>query len=168
MRALIVYYSRTGVTRKAAEKLAASLDGQGVEAHVEEIIEQKDRSGIFGWLGAGRDASMKRPAKIDAMRNDPSGFDVVLIGTPVWAWTAAPAARAFCEQYEKSCGKVAFFCTMGGSGDKGAFTAMEGLCRRTPLATLALLERNVRKDDAEGFAKVITSFALRVCSSAGE
>lgn len=159
MKALIVYYSRTGVTRTAAERIAQDLRGLGAEAAVEEIVDRKDRSGALGWLSGGRDAAMKRPADIEPMKADPAGFDIVVIGTPVWAWTMTPAIRAFCEQKRDSCAKAAFFCTMGSSGDKGAFKAMTDLCGKEPAATLALCERHVNKEDPEEYLAKVAAFA---------
>lgn len=53
---LVVYYSRTGKTRLVAGKVAELLGGDLVE-----IREAKDRSGLRGWLGAGRDTLGDRP-----------------------------------------------------------------------------------------------------------
>ena len=85
MKALVVYYSRSGVTRKVAQALAAALG-----AEIEEIVDTKDRSGAGGWLKAGADASLKRLTAIQPMTKDPAGYDLVVIGTPVWGWTMTP------------------------------------------------------------------------------
>ncbi|MBE3088681.1 MAG: flavodoxin family protein, partial [Actinobacteria bacterium] len=42
---LVVYYSRTGTTRKVAEYITKQLG-----ADMEEIIDMKKRSGIWGFL----------------------------------------------------------------------------------------------------------------------
>ena len=44
-RTLVVHYSRTGTTRKVAESLAAKL-----LCDSEVIIEERDRSGLLGYL----------------------------------------------------------------------------------------------------------------------
>ena len=44
MRSLVVYYSRTGVTKKVAEAISRKLGSD-----VEEIIDQRDRSGPKGY-----------------------------------------------------------------------------------------------------------------------
>jgi len=62
---------------------------------------------------------------------------------------------------------VAFFATMGGSGDKGAFEAMGELTGKAPVATMTLIDRHVKKDDAEGFAAKIKAFAEAI-AGAGE
>ncbi len=166
MKVLIAFYSRSGVTRSAAELLSAELRSRDVEAEVEEIIDTKDRSGITGWLGGGKDATLKRATEIQPVKADLAAFDLVAIGTPVWAWTAAPAAREFARQHGASCKKVAFFCTMGGSGDKGTFKALTELCAKNPATTLALIDRAVKEKDEEKYLAPIRAFADRIAAGA--
>ena len=166
MKALIVFYSRTGVTRKAAETLAACLAANGVETVTEEILDQKERGGVLGGLVAGKDAWTKKAGTIKPLQANVGSFDVVVIGTPVWVWTATPAARAFCEQHAKSCAKVAFFCTMGGSGAKGTFKALEELCGKPPVGTMVLVDREVKRDDGDRFVAAVETFARAIANSA--
>ncbi len=159
MKVLVIYYSRTGVTRKAAEKAAELLRQQaGTEVQTEEILDRKDRKGILGWIGAGKDASLKRKADIEPIKSDVASFDLVIIGTPVWAWKAATPVRSFCDQHGATCRRAAFFCTMGGSGAEGAFAAMQSGSGREPVATLALIDRKVKAEDEEAFVKPLREF----------
>jgi len=141
MKTLIVYYSRTGNTRKLAQAIAAELG-----AAVEEIVESKSRAGILGWLGAGRDAMLRRTTPIQPLKTDPARFDLVVVGTPVWGWSVTPAVRAFLASHAGRLKSVAFFCTQGGSGYARAFRQMEELSGKKPLATLALLEKELAGD----------------------
>ncbi len=153
MPALVVYYSRSGLTKKACEAVAAALsEAEGVEAVTEELIDKTDRSGVIGWLSGGRDATLKRPTEIEPVEADVGSFDLVVIGTPVWAFTCAPAPRAFCEQFADQLQRVAFVAPMGGSGDAGAYKAMEGYCGAAPVATLTLIDKHIRSDDADRYA----------------
>ena len=45
LRTLVVYYSRSGTTRKIAEALSEALN-----ANIEEIVEANDRAGFFGYV----------------------------------------------------------------------------------------------------------------------
>ncbi len=169
MRALVVFYSRTGVTKKACNAIANALRTADptTEVTVEEIVDTVDRSGIVGWLGGGRAATLKRPTEIEPIEADVASFDLVVIGTPVWAWTCAPAPRTFCEQFAAQLSTVAFVATMGGSGDRGAFEAMGKLCGTAPVATLALRERFVKADSPEHFIGPVGSFAQVLLEEAG-
>jgi len=166
MKVLMVYYSRSGVTRKATEQIAEVLrQASGAEVEVEEITEDKDRGGFLGGLGAGKDAILKRAVAIEPVKADAAGFDLVAIGTPVWAWTACPPVQTFCRQHGKKAGKVAFYCTMGKLGDKGAFKTMEELCGKAPVATLALIDRHVKKDDPDNHLAKVREFAEQIASA---
>ncbi len=166
MRVLVVYYSRSGVTRKACEAIAASLSVAGHEAVTEELIDKTDREGIMGYLGGGRDAVLRKPTEIEPVVADPAGFDLVVIGTPVWAAKCAPAARAFCEQFAGQLARVAFVATMGASGDRGAYEAMERYCGKAPVATLTLIDKHIRSDDAEGYAAKVEAFVQELMAEA--
>lgn len=136
---LVVYYSRTGNTKKVAEKMAEVL-----KCDLDEIQDQKNRSGIFGWLRGGVDAFNRRLTQI-RHEKDPKKYDLVIIGTPVWAGTMTPAVRTYLEQNEFK--KVAFFCTYGGQEGK-TFQDMEKIIKK-PIATLGLHRKDLGKGIAE-------------------
>lgn len=167
MKVLMVYFSRTGVTKKVAGKTAEALRQAGVEVEVEEILEAKDRGGFFGYLGGIWDAIRKRTASIEPAKAELAGFDLVAIGTPVWASSAATPVRTFCREHGGKAGSLAFYCTMTSSGDKGAFKAMEELCGKAPAATLALKARHVKNDDEEKFLAKVKSFVEEIASVGG-
>ena len=160
MKILIAYYSRTGTTRKAAEAIRDALTAAGdVAVTVEEIVDTKERSGAGGWLGAGKDSLRKRTATIEPVTADVAAFDLVAIGTPVWAGNVTPAARTFCVEQSPRARQVAFFCTTGGSGSKRTLATMEDLCKRHPVATLGLVQKAVMKGDEAKFLAKVRAFA---------
>jgi flavodoxin len=116
MKALVLYYSRTGVTRHVAELIAKELG-----ADIEEIHEEKDRSGAMGYMIAGKDAAMKKTAEITTLKHKLMDYDTIAIGQPVWAWTMVPAIRALLTKYSLRKKKVLLFATQDGSGADGAF-----------------------------------------------
>jgi flavodoxin len=142
MRVLLVYYTRSGVTRRAGLAIAEAL-GRDV-CDVEEIVDRTSRAGALGYLRAGRDAALKRLTDIDPPTRVPEDYDLLIAGTPVWAFNCAPAIRTYLTQRAGHLPAVAFFCTMGGSGAIKTFANLAELAGREPLATLALLERDVR------------------------
>jgi flavodoxin len=138
MKILIVFYSRTNTTKKIAQELAGQLG-----ADTEEIISVKNYQGPFGYLAAGREATLKKPAKIQPTIKNPADYDLVIIGTPIWSFNVSSPVRAYLKQNKNNFKKAAFFCAMGGSGDKKAFAEMENICGQKPLATLTLLTKEV-------------------------
>lgn len=141
---LIVFYSRTGTTKTVAEFMAKELG-----ADLEEIKGVKNYSGAMGYLMAGREATLKKAAAIEPAVKNPTDYDLVIVGTPIWSFNVASPVRAYLEQQKDKIKKTAFFCTMGGSGDQRAFTSMAETCGQKPLATLTLLTKEVAENKFE-------------------
>ena len=139
MKTLIVFYSRTGRTRTAAGELAQLLG-----ADQEELKERADRSGAAGYLAAGRDAMRKHPADLLPTTCRPEAYDVVVVATPVWAFTMCPAIRTWLQREAANLLRVAFVCTQGGSGAERTMQHMRELAGRDPVATLVLRDRDIR------------------------
>ncbi|MFW6133034.1 MAG: flavodoxin family protein [Planctomycetota bacterium] len=118
---VVVYYSRTGKTKLAAEKLAAQLD-----ADVEEIREDKDRSGLLGFLAAGKDAALGRAAELTS-EHSLEGRRAVVLATPVWAGTAAPAMFAYIRAVDPSSVRVFALCTYDGGPGKTFYRLQQAL-----------------------------------------
>jgi flavodoxin len=108
MKSLIVYYSRTGKTRSVAETIAAELG-----SYIEEIVDLKNRDGKIGWMSATQDASRGKETQIAPTKKNPNDFDLLIIGTPVWAFTLTPAIRTYINKNDLSGRKVALFFTLG-------------------------------------------------------
>ncbi|MCD6359259.1 MAG: NAD(P)H-dependent oxidoreductase [Armatimonadetes bacterium] len=168
VKVLLVWYSRSGNTTKAMQTLAEHLRGEGAEVSLEQLEEVgTNRRGVTGWLRAGRDATLKREVEIAPVEADVSSFDLVVLGTPVWASTMAPAVRTFCSAHGHEIERVAFLCTFGGGGDVSTFRNMAATCGGEPVATLALIDKRIRKDDEDGFLRPVAAFA-RECVAAVE
>ncbi|TYB30492.1 MAG: flavodoxin [Candidatus Mcinerneyibacterium aminivorans] len=149
MKALVVYYSRTGITQNLAENIAKNLN-----ADMDEIKDKKSRSGLFGWFGAGKDAVLKKETEIE-YDADPENYDVVIIGSPVWAGNITPAVRTYLNKFTFQ--KVAFFATYGGSEGK-VFENLEKYSSR-PLDKIGIKMKDVKlanmKQKVERFCKNI-------------
>ena len=147
MRTLIVYFSRTGYTKRIAESIAKEM-----HATLLPITETRSRLGFIGYQRCVLEAAFGFNAKIDKAAIDPKSFDLVLLGTPIWGWHLASPVRAFARQHAQAIGSCGFFCTMGGSGASAAFTELQEIIGHAPLATLALTDREV--DSGAAAAKV--------------
>ncbi len=119
MSYLVVWYSRTSHTKTVGNALAEHL-----RADTEEIIDKKNRKGFWNWLVSGKDAYRKNKTTIE-FHKDPQKYDLVILGTPVWANTMTPAMRTYIEENQKNFKKVAIFCTQGAPGCEKALSQME-------------------------------------------
>jgi len=141
MKILVVFYSRSGRTKKIAKAISDIL-----KCDKEEIFDLKNRKGIPGFLSAGTDANLRRLTAIKEIKNNPSLYDLVIIGTPVWSSNISTPIRTYLSLYKDNFKEVAFFCTRLGSDAEKVFTDMEGICQKKPIALLALTSREVARD----------------------
>ena len=148
---LVVYYSRTGTTSRVARAIAALLG-----ADSEEIRDTVNRKGLWGYFLAGRDASRKTETKILPLQHDLSAYDLVIVGTPIWAWTLAAPVRTFLSQYGKNIRRFGFFWTMGGSTEKDFLQSVASLCSKEPEAVLGLKDKMLKEDR---YAEEVKRFA---------
>jgi flavodoxin len=144
MKILIVFYSRTGTTKKVAEILAKHLS-----AELEEILTTDRRLGFFGYLNCGREATFKISPQIQTIKNNPADYDLMIIGTPVWAFSMASPVRTYLDQNKEKMRRIGFFCTMGSSGAERTFAEMQKICNHEPLAVLVLTTVEVAKNNIE-------------------
>ncbi|MBW9105183.1 flavodoxin family protein [Paraburkholderia phenoliruptrix] len=153
-RVLIVFFSRTGTTRRLATALAGLSS-----ADVEEICDYTERRGASGYLHCVFDSWRKRPAEIVPTGLDPSQYDLVVIGTPVWAGAVSAPVRAYLLQNRSKLRHVAFFCTLGGLGAEGVFDEMRALAGKAPVAQCkvraAEIEHGVAAAAFEAFAATL-------------
>ncbi|MDH6256297.1 hypothetical protein [Bradyrhizobium sp. BR13661] len=149
-RILVVYYSRTGTTRKVAQSLAAAL-----RCDSEEVVETGSRSGVFGYLRLVIEARRQVPSRIAAAARDPSLYDLVVIGTPVWAWSLSSPVRSYLLTNKPRLPSVAFFCTLGGAGSDQAFGQMQEVVGKRPVGCLSITARDVA---SEKYAPQLATF----------
>jgi Flavodoxin len=135
---LVIYFSRTGNTRRVAEQLALELGGQACA-----ITEATSRQGFIGYSRCLWDSLLRRDAAINPLACKPAQAELVVIGTPIWAWHLASPVRSFVRRHRVDIKRCAFFCTMGGSGSEAAFDELCTLTSQLPLATLALTDLEV-------------------------
>lgn len=137
-RILVVFYSRTGTTRRIAQALSEAL-----KCDLEEITESRPRTGFLGYIWSLVEARRKRPSIIAPKHHDVSSYDLVVIGTPVWAWSLSSPVRAYLTATASQLPEVAFFCTLGGRGSERTFAQMTAIVGKKPSAVCAITQHEV-------------------------
>ena len=141
MKSLVTYYSRTNITKKLAENIASEIN-----ADIDEITPKVNYQGKMGYARGGKHAIQEKIVDLEGLKFDPSEYDVVYVGGPIWAGKAANPVISYLKQNEGKFNNVKFFLTAGGSGFEGGFSQMEKYSKK-PLKTLALTTKEVKKDD---------------------
>lgn len=145
MKSLVVYYTRTGKTKFVAEAIAAQLG-----ADIEEIVDLKKREGKIGWIMSGKDASRKSLTEIAPTKKAPADYDLVVIGTPIWAWSPTPAIRTYLSQNNNLSGKkVALFYTFDSDMKQGGEKTKALLTNATVVGELPLANPSGKKEETE-------------------
>jgi flavodoxin len=114
MKTLVIYYSYEGTTKRMADMIAIKY---GFDVERLEVVNEKRKKGIMKYVWGGGQVLQKKEPELKELRHSINDYDRIIIGTPVWASSFAPAIRSFLKQNEIKGKEVAFFCTyMGGEG----------------------------------------------------
>jgi flavodoxin len=113
IKTLVVYYSLTGNTKFIAEHIASELN-----ADIEDVkpIKDLDPNSSSKYFWGGMKATMKIKPKLEDLKYNPLDYDLLIIGTPVWAWTLSPPIRSYCSEFDLKSKKVALFTSSDGNG----------------------------------------------------
>ncbi|KLK88413.1 ArsR family transcriptional regulator [Methanoculleus sediminis] len=146
MSVCIIYHSETGNTRAVAEQLAAATGGDLVA-----VRDLANYSKVGMYLKGARRAMRKDLASIEPATIDVSGYDIVVVGTPVWAGSPTPAVNAAVAALRNIEGKpTVVFCTSGGSPRKTLDTLKAMLAGRGAdvRGAVPLTARDAKKPEA--------------------
>ncbi|MFA5131015.1 MAG: flavodoxin [Patescibacteria group bacterium] len=142
MKTLIVFYSRTGITRKVGQKIAAELG-----ADSEEIIDTENRAGAWGYLKSGKEAMQKKLGVIAPVKYNPENYDLVVVGTPTWSSTMACAVRTYLTEHKTAIKEIAVWATHISGGGEKANRFMAELVGKTARAEIVLKSKDVATDN---------------------
>jgi flavodoxin len=157
LKSLVIYYTRTGNAGFAAEAVAAELG-----ADVEEVIDLKKRSGLGGWLSGGKDASQGKDTEIAPPKKAPADYDLIVVGTPIWAGKPTPAIRTYLKKNDLSGKKVAAFFTQGGKKIVGIEEIKALISNSSWVGELSLIEPSKNKEECR---KQITEWCKRIAGN---
>lgn len=111
---LVVYYSLEGNTKLIAEAISEKLSSDILEVKPKKDIDSQSK---MKYLVGGKQAVTKEKPKLVSYDVNAENYDILFIGTPVWAWTFAPAIRSFLHSTNLKGKKIALFsCNAGANG----------------------------------------------------
>jgi flavodoxin len=79
-----------------------------------KVKDEAHPRGFMKFLWGGRQVVMGRTPDLLPLEKDPTAYDLIFLGSPVWAFTCTPAMRAFLATAKLQGKKVAIFCCHGG------------------------------------------------------
>jgi len=124
MKTAIIYYSYTGNTHRVAQLIVDMLKKKGEEAIPVRIRPLAEET---SFLGQCRDAFLGKKPELYKTLLDLKDFDRIILGSPVWAFRAAPAINTYLDKCTALDGKEAIcFVTYGsGAGKNNALGSMK-------------------------------------------
>ena len=127
MNSIVVYYSLTGNTEKAAKVLAGVLEEKG-EVQTVRLRALDESKSFFGQCIRG---FLKKRAEIEEAPYDLKQYDLICLGTPIWAFGPTPAMWTYLDKISGIQGKKAvIFTTYGsGTGNEKCLNLMEGVLK---------------------------------------
>jgi len=114
-KVLVVYYSLTGNTKMIAESIVEAINSDVLEL---KPVKELDAESGMKYFWGGFQATMKKKPKLKEFNIDPLDYDLIILGTPVWAWTFSPPIRSFLNKYNLSDKKIALWVCAQGNGIK--------------------------------------------------
>ena len=117
MKALVTYFSASGVTRNAAKQLVDIIGADLYEITPEKLYTEAD----LDWTNKQSRSSVEmadktsRPAIKDGGKVDLANYDVVFVGFPIWWYTAPTIINTFIEANDFTGKTIVPFATSGGS-----------------------------------------------------
>ncbi len=116
-KALVAFFSASGVTAQVAERLASAIGADLYEIKPEVPYTSRD----LDWRNKRSRSSVEmsdsssRPAIATRVENM-GAYDVVFVGFPIWWYREPSIIDTFIEAYDFSGKTVVPFATSGGSG----------------------------------------------------
>jgi flavodoxin len=141
MKILVVYYSRSEHTKQVADRIR-----QIFQCDIERIEDVESRKGAGKYMKSAFESVLGHDTEIKPTKINPQGYDLVIIGTPVWAGTMSSPIFTYMKKNILKFDEVAFFCTCGSRGAEGTLKNMENLIRKEPVSTLSLTKKELKNN----------------------
>lgn len=115
MKKAVVFYSLSGNTQAAAKEIAEGIAADLIELKlVKPFPTEKSKQLALG----GMQAMFGMKPAIQELSKNIKEYDVLILGTPIWAGTIAAPVHSFLNKYQVLDKIVAVFTFSGGGDNK--------------------------------------------------
>lgn len=115
MEKAVVFYSLSGNTQAAAKEIAEGIGADLIELKlVKPFPTEKSKQLALG----GMQAMFGMKPAIQELSKNIKEYDVLILGTPIWAGTIAAPVHSFLNKYQVLDKIVAVFTFSGGGDNK--------------------------------------------------
>jgi flavodoxin len=147
-RILVVYFSQSGNSKFIADTIAQEIKADTLEIKTKKSLPKATFFNIF--IG-GMQVMLKSKPKLLPFDKNPMDYDLIIMGTPVWASSYASPFNTYFSQVETKGKKIALYCCCGGSKGKtfdnmkNALKGNEFLGELELKSPLSAKDENIRK-----------------------
>lgn len=115
MKKAVVFYTLSGNTQAAAKEIAEGIGADLIELKlVKPFPTEKSKQLALG----GMQAMFGMKPAIQELSKNIKEYDVLILGTPIWAGTTAAPVHSFLNKYQVLDKIVAVFTFSGGGDNK--------------------------------------------------
>ena len=148
-RTLIVYYSRSGTARRAAELLHRFTAWPRIE-----VRDVRDRAGGWGDLRCAFDSLFLRSPAYELVGEDMRRVERLVVVAPIWMAQLAAPMRSYLHDYFGNGdlpvnARVSLVCVMGREGAFNAAAEVARIAGKSPFPVLPLLQNDVMDGDCQ-------------------
>ena len=153
-KALVAYFSASGVTARVAKNLATTAGADLYEIKPAVPYTKDD----LNWMNKQSRSSVEmrdkssRPALADTDA-DIAAYDTIFIGFPIWWYIAPTIINTFLEVYDFSGKKIVLFATSGGSGFGKAVDSLQPSAPDAEIIAGEILNGNPNEKKLKAFAE---------------
>ena len=149
-RKLVVFYSLEGSTRRIAAAIAETVGADQLELKPQKEINSQ---GFMKFVWGGSQVVTKKAPPLLPLEKNPADYDLLFIGTPVWAFSFAPALNTFFQTVRLNGKKVALFCCNEGGRGKTFENMRQALTGNEVLGEVEFIAPAKRLAESEAKAK---------------
>ena len=117
MKTLVVFYSYDGNSALVADALQKAF-GEGCDKLELRIEDDAKRTGLAKYLWGGRMVLSHCKPKLKPYSIAMDGYDLIILGGPVWAGAPAPALQSFIAETKPVDKRIGLFLCHGGGPGK--------------------------------------------------
>lgn len=146
MKAIIVYFSLEGNSRYVAEKIAQNI---GADTLRLEPVKAYPTSRVKKFIYGGRSAVFREKPKLREYEFTKRRYDLIILGSPVWAGSYAPPLKSFFKDNNISSKKIALYCCCGGGSTEKCLRRMKEDIKANGLVPTLTLDNPVEHPTEE-------------------
>lgn len=155
-KTLVAYFSASGTTQRAADKLAKAAGADLYEIRPAVPYTRAD----LDWMDKKSRSTLEmkdpsfRPELADKDA-DIASYDRIFLGFPIWWYVAPTLINTFLESYDFTGKEIVLFATSGGSGFGKTVQALEPSCPGAVIKEGRLLNGGMSEAELKAWAESV-------------